>query len=115
MIKDIENVRVVVREVLENNIVARDCDKTLWLEVMRCYRRLDLKFIRPGKRLTWAGFRKFMLEDGTPPFESITRARRKIQEEGEFLGKKRKARKSMRAILTSRKVDVPPGREGPST
>ena len=72
-----------VQALLEDYPMLRDSDKKLWLAYMvKC----------PGLRITmkaasnpYESFKRLLLDDSTPTMETVTRARRKIQEKNPAL------------------------------
>ena len=75
----------VVGRILRRNKQARDDDKILWLEFMNETQDLERKL---GKR----AYGKLVEEIAiAPAFDTTRRSRQKIQEQGRYLGKKRKA------------------------
>lgn len=70
---------------IKNYEELRDDDKKLWLAYACKYH--DLKETLGDK---YKNFKSFLLADDFPTFESVTRIRRKFQEEGKYHGTKRK-------------------------
>ena len=71
MIEDIISVKEAVKQVLSEDERARNDDKWLIIQVLQ---KMDFKIYIPFDKL-----------DDMPSFESITRCRRKYQEQGEYL------------------------------
>lgn len=76
-----------VTELLSEYPELRDSDKLLWLAYMNKHHQLRDKI-----GANYLDFRKILLSEDVPTMESITRARRKIQEEGQFVGSLRSNR-----------------------
>lgn len=73
---DLKNVTQVVKEILKTNEKARNSDSFLYLEVLRFYA------YKNGTSLNMISVPYFLLhmdDLGYPPFESVRRARQKIQ------------------------------------
>lgn len=86
MIEDLKKAKDRVAYLLEKYPATRDCDKTLWLAYLVLYH--DLR-----KLLGEAAYEKFkslLLNKDTVTMESIRRMRQKFQEDGKYLGAKRK-------------------------
>lgn len=77
-----------VEKILEKYPVTRDSDKLLWLSYLVLHHDLKLSM---GEQ-AYAVFKKILLNEKTPTMESVTRARRKIQESGLYQGEKRQER-----------------------
>lgn len=80
-------IRPNVEKILAEHERARDCDKFLYMVYLRTF--VD------GKKIYNANFDEFaryICSGDVPIPESISRVRRKIQEEGLYHGEKRKAR-----------------------
>lgn len=87
MVKDLVLVKDKVKNLLIKYPSVRDCDKLLFLAYSKTYCGLDSSLDGSYK-----SFKEWYLEK-MPAFESLTRARRKIQEKNkELRGKKRKYR-----------------------
>lgn len=78
-----------VTELLSEYPELRDSDKLLWLAYMNKHHQLRYKL-----GANYLDFKKILLSEDVPTMESITRARRKIQEEGQFVGSLRSSRLS---------------------
>jgi hypothetical protein len=81
MLSQVKSNRDKVKTILEKYPETRNSDKLLWLAYMCFYK--ELKFIIGEEN--YVKFRALLLQESTPTFESLTRARRKIQEEHELL------------------------------
>lgn len=89
MLKSIINVASNVEHILRESKEARDDDKVLWLYYVITHHELR-KVFETAK--PYASFQQWFLNE-SPLFESITRARRKLQEENPHLrGTKRQKR-----------------------
>lgn len=77
-----------VRQLLSDYPETRDSDKMLWLAYL--VRHHGLRRIIGDD--AYFEMKRIILNKKTPTMESITRARRKIQENGEFIGKHRSTR-----------------------
>lgn len=77
-----------VEKLLSTYPETRDSDKLLWLAYMAMYCQLKSVANCEG----YQGVKRILMHKDTPPFESITRARRKIQERGLYVGKLREKR-----------------------
>jgi len=86
MLGDIKRVKDRVEAILKGYKVTRDSDKQLWLAY--CVAFCGLKdVLRPG--MEYEDFKLWLLQPGVPMFESLSRARRMIQEQNpELAGKK---------------------------
>ena len=86
----------LVKGILSNNIEARDSDKTLFLEVLKKLNLIEHDFTNIlGHKVTISNW------ENMPQFESITRARRKVQENNpELRGKNYKVGKRLEKQLT---------------
>lgn len=69
----IENLERIVRQALERNKSARDDDHMLYIEVAYI---IDPALVNVNFKMNFLNAK----EVGLPPFESVSRARRKIQE-----------------------------------
>jgi len=76
MIKDLEKVGDRITLILEDYPHTRDSDKLLWLAYNVGFNNL-LDVLAPEK---YEEFKSWLLKSQTPVFESLSRARRKIQE-----------------------------------
>lgn len=76
MKKDIIKVNEKVESILSRYAETRDSDKKLWLAYNVIYN--DLKNVLG--EANYYKFRKWLLQEKTPVFESLSRCRRKIQE-----------------------------------
>lgn len=89
MVKDLIRVKDRVAAILIKYPKTRDCDKLLFLAYCKVHCNLDSAL--DG---TYQGYKTWFMSGQMPKFESITRARRKIQEENPKLaGVKRHHRK----------------------
>lgn len=79
-----------VETILYEHPDTRDNDKYLWLAYMNKYHSLRALL---GEE-AYKALRFIILHPRTPLFESVRRVRQKLQEEGKYLGKKRKQRKN---------------------
>jgi hypothetical protein len=88
MIKDLQNAKDKVENILAQFPQARDCDKTLWLAylVMYCDLRKEL-----GEE-PYAKFKSILLDKETCTMESVRRTRQKFQQDGKYMGTKRLAK-----------------------
>lgn len=82
MLKDLTRVHDRVEEILKKHPETRDNDKLLWLAYNCIHNGLQNMF---SGTLRYMEFRKWLLQDEVPVFESLSRARRKIQENNEAL------------------------------
>ena len=85
MLKDILNVKNKVKTILEKFPDTRDNDKLLWLALMVCNYNLREEL---GEH-SYTIFKLWLLKNKIPTFESVTRVRRKFQEQGQYVGTKR--------------------------
>jgi len=74
VIQDLLKVEDRVKDILEKYPACRDSDKKLWLAYNCLYNNLQ------GIQWNYASFRDWILSETTPVFESLSRARRKVQE-----------------------------------
>ena len=74
MLSDLIKVRDKVKHILELVPAARDSDKILWLAYNERFTDIELHI---GKM---SSFRAWLLSNDVPTFESLSRARRKVQE-----------------------------------
>jgi hypothetical protein len=87
MLKDYKKCQTNVMEILEKRKQTRDSDKKLWLSYLYNYCGLDRQSLEKVAQV--------VLDPSTPTMESITRARRKIQERHpELRGKTYKQRQA---------------------
>jgi hypothetical protein len=87
MVNDLLKVEDRVKTILTKYPETRDSDKLLWLAYNSIYN--NLKNVLKDYSL----FKRWLLNKNTPVFESLSRARRKVQEENKGLhGKKYLAR-----------------------
>ncbi len=89
-----------VRALLELYPTTRDSDKLLWLAYLVNYHGLKTSI---GDE-AYMKFREILMNESTPTMESVTRARRKVQESdsalcGEKKSERLKQEKQMREIL----------------
>jgi len=86
--QQLDNTKSKVKYLLKEYPALRDCDKKLWIAYLGMFHDL------PGKlgEEAYDAFCRLMLEESVPNMESIRRVRQKFQEEGHYLGAKRKAR-----------------------
>ena len=77
--KRLINITQAVKEILEEKPETRDDDNLLWLEALRLSVR-DWKYGNKMCDLTLAYVLKSINRLGLPSFESVSRARRKLQE-----------------------------------
>lgn len=78
-----------VESILARNELARDNDEVLYVEYLRFYRNLEAAIgLENFERLL-----QIVQHHECLSMESITRARRKVQETGKYLGRKRQYRK----------------------
>ena len=92
MLKEILTVQDKVQSLLEQYSALRDNDHLLYLEYLNTHTHHDLKNI-----LGVDAYRKFkavFLDEGTPVFESVSRARRLLQEKGLCVGTNKETRKN---------------------
>ena len=90
MLKDIIKVQDRVEELLKNYPQLRDNDKKLWIAYLSNYH--NLKNNLNSAKDPYLMLETLVYDSETPTLESITRARRKIQEAGRYVGEKRKQR-----------------------
>lgn len=74
----IENLEVLVRQALERNKSTRDDDHMLYIEVAYI---INPALVNVNFKMNF----EHAIEVGLPPFESVSRARRKLQEKYEEL------------------------------
>jgi hypothetical protein len=77
-----------VEAIMKVHPATRDSDKLLWLAYLVVHH--DLRKLLGDKAYTQ--FKDILLDKKTPTMESVTRARRKIQESGNYQGEKRAQR-----------------------
>lgn len=82
---ELRTAQAKVERILELNEAARDSDKVLYIEFMRRYTRLGMSMF-----FSLADIADIMQD--MPSFEAISRARRKIQEQGRWVGTRREER-----------------------
>jgi len=83
MLNDIKNVSNKVEYLLEKYPETRSCDKLLWLGFMTIFNNLKNEI--NSNNNSYSILRKIILNKNTPSFESLSRARRKIQENNNLL------------------------------
>ena len=86
MIEDLITNKEKVEDLLSKYPATRDSDKLLWLAYLVVYRDLRFK-IGPEAYLK---FKNILLSPETSSMESIRRVRQKLQEDGLYIGTKRK-------------------------
>lgn len=79
MLQDIITVSDKVEKILRDHPDTRDSDKLLWL-AYSC-KHTNLKTLFASKNFDYLTFKKWLMHEDTPMFESLSRARRKIQED----------------------------------
>jgi hypothetical protein len=77
IVKDLKTVEGKVHQILQKYPATRDSDKLLWLAYNSLYNNLK-SVIKSGE---YDQFKQWILSPDTPIFESLSRARRKIQEQ----------------------------------
>lgn len=77
MIEDLVKVQDKVKYLLEKYPETRDSDKVLWL-AYNCVFNYLKETIETGN---YSAFKNWLCRKDTPVFESLSRARRKVQEE----------------------------------
>jgi hypothetical protein len=82
---ELRTIKQKVEAVLMSYPGARDSDKVLIIRYLKAFHRDVLR--------EHGSFSDAVLDESIPSFESITRARRKIQEEGKYRGSRRYERK----------------------
>jgi len=87
MIEDIKKIKDRVEYLLYHYPDTRDSDKLLWIAYMVIF--YDMKSCFDGSESGYAAFKKLIMSNKTPTFESLTRVRRKFQEAGMYIGTKR--------------------------
>ena len=80
--------------ILKESKPARDSDKVLW--AIYVYKYLN---VRPDTRMD--ELVSMILDGNVPTFETISRARRKIQEKGKYAGSRKKERKDLEKYFAS--------------
>jgi len=88
MVKDLLKISGKVEQILLEVPATRDCDKKLFLHYIA--RNTSIKFILGEDG--WKKFCLYFMRNEIPKLESITRVRRKFQEQGLYVGKKRMER-----------------------
>lgn len=73
-----ENVETLVKRSLENNTTTREDDNLLYIDVIK---QINPAYINVNFLMTFMNARQM----GLPAFESVSRARRKLQEKDESL------------------------------
>jgi hypothetical protein len=86
VVSQIETCYQRVEKILEANPRTQDCDWTLYITYLKTYH--EVVDSMPLRMVTI----KVLNDKDIPSYEGVTRARRKIQEGGKFLGTKRKER-----------------------
>jgi len=86
MITDLKKAKSKVYFLLENYPATRDSDKLLWLAYLSMFHNLK-KELGPAAYQT---LKSILMDKNTCTMESVRRVRQKYQEEGLFLGRKRK-------------------------
>lgn len=77
-----------VEELLEKYPPLRDSDKLLWLAYLVRYHNLKAHL---GDE-AYSHLKEIIMDTNTPTMESIRRVRQKLQEQGKYVGEKRKER-----------------------
>lgn len=85
MINDLKKAKDKVEVLLNKYPPTRDCDKKLWLAYLFEYHNLQGLI---GKD-NYIKLRNLILNSDTVTMESVTRCRRKFQEQGLYVGTKR--------------------------
>lgn len=80
-LEQIEKVKDRVEHILEAYPQTRNSDKLLWLAYMSMFG--EIKEVMDDR--TYQSFKKLLMDEKTPTFESLSRCRRKLQESGEKL------------------------------
>lgn len=88
MIDDINNVQDRVKFILEKYPECRDSDKLLWLAYCCHYNNLK-EVVATGR---YTNFKDWLMREEIPSFESLSRTRRKMQEDQEELAGNKKVR-----------------------
>ena len=78
---DLKSIREKIEFILKTYPKTRDSDKLLWLKFMHIYRSIFVD-VELGD---YGMFQKTIMHKDTPTFETVSRARRKIQEMNEDL------------------------------
>jgi len=86
VIKDLKHAKDKVEKILKEHPGTRDSDKLLWLAYLAIYHDLRNK-LGP---VAYESFKTILLSDETVTMESIRRMRQKFQENGHYVGTKRK-------------------------
>lgn len=86
MIKDLLKAKDRVEHILKEYPTSRDSDKVLWLAYLVMFHDLR-KILGPT---AYADFKAILLNEDTVTMESIRRMRQKFQEDGKYVGTKRK-------------------------
>jgi hypothetical protein len=95
MLTDIKKVRGKVIELLDEYPNTRDSDKLLWLAYLVTYH--DLRNVIGD--LAYTRMKEIVMDKNTASMESIRRVRQKIQEDGLYLGTKRKQKKEESKVV----------------
>ncbi len=92
MLNDLRKVEGKVRDILETVYEARDNDMILFLVYLNRYHGLRRRLEENVKPEPYLELKRIVLDEA-PKFESISRARRKIQEYGDNLGDRQLGKK----------------------
>ena len=86
----LENSRCRVEYLLKNYPALRDSDKKLWISYLVMFHSLRERLLEAHD--PYEAFCDLYLDKSVPSHESIRRNRQKIQQNGKYVGKSRKAR-----------------------
>lgn len=86
MINDLNTVKDKVENILAKFPETQDDDKLLWIAIMVVF--YDLKNVLGSDK--YDKFKYWLIKNNIPAFESVRRVRQKYQEEGKYVGTKRK-------------------------
>lgn len=102
MLTDLIQVQDRIKFLLERYPEVRDNDKLLWL-AYNCHFTHLKEVVATGE---YKNFRDWMLKEDVPVFESLSRARRKVQEENsELAGDKQKRLKEEKKVRRAMVAD----------
>lgn len=88
MTTSLRTIKDDIADILKNKPETRDSDKLLFIEYLN--KNYDLVQVIGG--IPFSKLKALLMDERTPSIESLTRMRRKFQENGMYLGKNRNER-----------------------
>ena len=90
MIEDLVKIKDKVEYILKSHPATRDSDKLLWLAYLCLHHDLRQELSRSSD--PYETLKSIVMSEKTPTMESVRRVRQKHQENGKYLGLRRKQR-----------------------